>query len=107
MNGQRNVDDTTSTDGDDWLDPREAAGLLERTEREAQRKLTSDKPLLSVFSALVVLAVYGSIWSSSRGHHPYRGPSLDVIGIVYILVAAAALVSVSVYFRATAGVSGR
>jgi hypothetical protein len=30
-----------------------------------------------------------------------------VIGIVYILVAVACLVSVAVYFRATAGVSGR
>jgi hypothetical protein len=107
MNAQRNADETTPTDGDDWLDPREAAGLLERTQREAQRKLTSDKPLLSVFSALVVLAVYGAIWSSSRGHHPYTGPSLDVVGLVYILVAVAALVSVAVYVRATAGVSGR
>jgi hypothetical protein len=107
MNAQPNINETTPTDGDSWLDPREAAGLLERTEREAQRKLTSDKPLLSVFSALVVLAVYGSIWSSSRGHHPYRGPSLDVVGLVYVAVAVSALVTVSVYFRATAGVSGR
>ena len=58
-----------------------------------QRKLSSDKPLLSVFSALVVLATYGAIWSSSRGHHPYRGPSLDVVGLVYILVAVSALVT--------------
>jgi hypothetical protein len=107
MNAERNVNESTQTDGDDFLDPREAAGLLERTQREAQRKLTSDKPVLSLFSALVVLAIYGAIWSSSRGHHPYRGPSLNVIGLVYILVAVAALVSVSVYFRATAGVSGR
>jgi hypothetical protein len=107
MNAQGNANESTPTDGGDWLDPREAAGLLERTQREAQRKLTSDKPVLSVFSALVVLATYGSIWSSSRGHHPYTGPSLDVVGVVYILVAVAALVSISVYVRATAGVSGR
>jgi hypothetical protein len=107
MNEQRNPNETTPTNGDDWLDPHEAAGLLERTQREAQRKLTSDKPVLSVFSALVVLAIYGSIWSSSRGHHPYTGPSLNVVGLVYILVAVAALASVSVYLRATAGVSGR
>jgi hypothetical protein len=105
MNAPRNANETTPTNGDDWLDPREAAGLVERTQREAQRKLTSDKPVLSVFSALVVLAIYGSIWSSSRGHHPYTGPSLDVVGLVYILVAA--LASVSVYVRAAAGVSGR
>jgi hypothetical protein len=75
MNAQGNVNETTSTDGDDWLDPREAAGLLERTQREAERKFTSDKPLLSVFSALVVLAVYGSIWSSARGAPPNPRPT--------------------------------
>ena len=107
MDAERNVDETMPTDGDGSLDPREAASMLERTQREARRKLTSDKPVLSVFSALVVLAIYGAIWSSSRGHHPYTGPSLDVVGLVYILVAVAALASVSVYVRATAGVSGR
>ncbi len=107
MNARHNAHETTPTNGDDWLDPREAADLLERTQREARRTLTSDKPLLSVFSALVVLAIYGSIWSSSRDHHPYTGPSLNVVGLVYILVAVAALVSVSVYLRATAGVSGQ
>ena len=107
MNAPRNANQPTPADGDDWLDPGEAADLLERTQREAQRKLTSDKPVLSVLSALVVLAIYGSIWSSSRGQHPYTGPSLKVVGLVYILVAVAALASVSVYLRATAGVSGR
>ena len=107
MNEQSDANETTPVDEDGWLDPHEAAGVLERTQRETQRRLTSDKPVLSVFSALVVLAVYGAIWSSSRGHHPYTGPSLDAIGVVYILVAVAALVSVSVYLRATAGVSGR
>jgi hypothetical protein len=107
MNGQRNIDDTTPVDEEGPLDPRQAADLLAQTERHAQRRLTSDTPLLSLFSAVLVLVIYGSIWSSSRGHHPYRGPSLNVVGIVYILVAAAAVVSVSVYIRATAGVSGR
>jgi hypothetical protein len=107
MDAQRNTDETTPTNGDEWLDPREAAGLLERTQREARRKLTSDKPVLSMFSALVVLAVYGAIWESSRDRRPYAGPSLNVVGLVYILVAVAALASTAVYIRATAGVSGR
>ncbi len=107
MNAEGHANESPSTDGEDSLSPREAADLLERSQREARRKLTSDTPLLSVFSALVVLAIYGAIWSSSRGQHPYTGPSLDVIGLVYILVAVAALASVSVYVRATAGVSGR
>ena len=71
MNEQSDANETTPVDEDGWLDPHEAAGVLERTQRETQRRLTSDKPVLSVFSALVVLAVYGAIWSSSRGHHPY------------------------------------
>ena len=107
MNAPRKANQTTPANGDDWLDPGEAADLLERTQREAQRKLTSDRPVLSVLSALVVLAIYGAIWSSSRGQHPYTGPSLKVVGLVYILVAVVALASVSVYLRATAGVSGR
>jgi hypothetical protein len=107
MNARNDADEDASSNEGDSLGPREAARLLERTQREAQRKLTSDKPVLSVSSALVVLAIYGSIWSSSRGHHPYTGPSLNVVGLVYILVAVAALVSVSVYLRATAGVTGR
>ena len=106
MNAERN-DNRATTDEDDRLDPHEAARLLERSRLDAHRQLTSDKPVLSVFSAFVVLAIYGSIWSSSRGHHPYSGPSLTVVGLVYILVAVAALVSASVYLRATAGVSGR
>ena len=91
MNAEGHANESPSTDGEDSLSPREAADLLERSQREARRKLTSDTPLLSVFSALVVLAIYGAIWSSSRGQHPYTGPSLDVIGLVYILVAVAAL----------------
>ncbi len=107
MSPQHDANESAPTNGDDWLDPRDAADLLKRTRREAGREFTSDKPVLSVFSALVVLAIYGSIWSSSRGQHPYTGPSLNVVGLVYILVAVASLVSVSVYARATAGVSGR
>ena len=93
MNEQSDANETTPVDEDGWLDPHEAAGVLERTQRETQRRLTSESRCSRLFSALVVLAVYGAIWSSSRGHHPYTGPSLDAIGVVYILVAVAALVS--------------
>jgi len=107
MDTPSQVGDSPDDEQDEPLGPREAAYLLERTRREAQHRLSSDTPVLSVLSALVVLAVYGSIWSSSRGHDPYEGPSLTVIGVVYIVVAAAVLVSVAVYVRATSGVSGR
>ena len=38
--------------------------------------------------------------------HPYKGPSLGVVGLVYGAVAVSIAVSVKVYRRATAGVSG-
>jgi hypothetical protein len=51
-------------------------------------------------------APYGSLWLSTRGQHPYKGPSLGVVALVYAAVAVAFAVSVKVYRRATAGVSG-
>jgi hypothetical protein len=107
MDAAGNALDASSKDGDDSLDPREAGTLLTRTERQARRGFTHETPLLSLAQALVILAIYGSIWLSVRGQHPYRGPSLGVIGYVDITVAVLILVCVAMYVRATAGVSGR
>jgi hypothetical protein len=100
---------TTNTppDGEETLDPREAANLLERTQRRAQRQFSTTTPLLSLVNALIILVIYGAIWLSTRGQHPYRGPSLSTIGLVYLLVVVIALISVGVYVRATTGVKGR
>jgi hypothetical protein len=73
---------------------------------DAQRRFTHQTPILSIANALTMMVVYGAIWSSSRGHHPYRGPSLGSIGVVYIMVAAIIVVSVTMYVRANAGISG-
>jgi hypothetical protein len=54
----------------------------------------------------VILVAYGSLWLSTRGQHPYKGPSFGVVALVYAAVAVALAVSVKVYRRATAGVSG-
>jgi hypothetical protein len=54
----------------------------------------------------VILVAYGSLWLTTRGQHPYQGPSLGVVALVYVAVAVAFAVSVKVYRRATAGVSG-
>jgi len=96
----------TPTDPEQAFDPRQAAELLDQTSRRARRRLDARPPVMSAVSALVVLVVYGALWSSVRGQHPYRGPSLGVIEIVYIVVAAGALITIGAYFRATAGVSG-
>jgi hypothetical protein len=106
MNSAPTADETTSHEGDVPLDPREAAGLLQKTQQEAKRQLTHQTPLLSLANALTILVIYGAIWSSSRDDHPYRGPSLGVTGIVYITVTVIIVVSVSLYLRTTAGVSG-
>jgi hypothetical protein len=55
---------------------------------------------------LVILAAYGALWLSVRGQHPYTGPNLGVIGLVYATVAVGSAVGVKVYQRARAGVSG-
>ncbi len=106
MNNSPNTSDASWT-GDGELDPREAAGLLARTEREARRQFSMDRPLLSLANALGILVIYGAIWLSTRGQHPYRGPSLGTIALVYLLVAVSIPVSVGVYVRATTGVKGR
>jgi hypothetical protein len=107
MDSARNANETTTPgEGNDPLDPRQAAGLLRETQRAARHQFTYETPLLSLANALIVLVIYGAIWSSSRGHHPYRGPSLGVIGAVYIMVAVIIVVSVTIYVRARAGISG-
>ena len=91
---------------DDGLDPREAARLLAETTRQARRQFGFSPPWISAFMGAVILAGYVALWLSTRGQHPYKGPSLGAIGLIYTAVAVAIAVSVTVYRRATAGVSG-
>jgi hypothetical protein len=98
---------TEEAEAEQPLDPQSAAALLDQTTRAARRQFDTRPPMISALSAVVVLVVYGVLWQSVRGQHPYRGPNLDVIGVVYILVAVSAVAGVAVYYRATAGVTGR
>ena len=98
--------ETTPSESEASLDPREAARILTETQRTARNRFTHQTPLLSLANALAMLVIYGAIWSSSRGQHPYRGPSLGVIGAVYALVAVLIVVSVTLYVRANSGISG-
>lgn len=91
---------------DDRLDPREAARLLAETERQARRQFSLSPPWVSAFMGAVILAGYIVLWLSTRGQHPYKGPSLGAIALIYSAVAVAIAMSVTVYRRATAGVSG-
>jgi hypothetical protein len=107
MNGTRDTNGTATADNGGGLDPRAAAALIEQTQRQTRRQLDPNKPLVYVIAAVVLLAIYATIWLSVRGQHPYKGPTGVDAGIVYPLLAimiAAIIVAVN---RARAGVGGR
>ena len=105
MQGTHDIDESTTAD-DGGLDPREAARLLGETKRDAERQLSLSPPWISVVMGAVILVAYAALWLSTRAQHPYEGPSLGVVGLVYAAVAVSIAVSVKVYRRATSGVSG-
>jgi hypothetical protein len=106
MQGTHDVDKTTGADDGDGLDPREAARVLTQTEREARRQFNLSPVWITAVMGTVIFVAYGALWLSTRGQDPYMGPSLGVVGLVYAAVAVSIAVSVKVYRRATAGVSG-
>jgi len=106
MDGPHDIDQTTRADDGDGLDPREAARLLAQTEREAQRQFDLSPLWITAVMGAVILVAYGALWLSTRGQHPYKGPNLGVVALVYAAVAVAIAAAVKVYRRATAGVSG-
>ncbi len=106
MQGTHDTGHTTSPDDGDGLDPREAARLLAQTEREARRQFNLSPRWVSAVMGVVILVAYGSLWLSTRGQHPYTGPSLGIVALVYAAVAVAFAVSVKVYRRASTGVTG-
>ena len=106
MQGTHDIDEATPANDGDGLDPREAARLLEETERDARRQFSVSAPWITAVMGAVILVAYGALWLSTRGQHPYRGPSLGVVGLVYAAVAVSIAVSVKAYRRATSGVSG-
>ncbi|HEY3943625.1 MAG TPA: hypothetical protein VGL78_00220, partial [Solirubrobacteraceae bacterium] len=106
MQGTHDIDKTTTAGDGERLDPREAGRLLAQTKRDAQRQFSLRPPWITAFGGGVILVAYGALCLSTRGQHPYKGPSLGVVGLVYALVAVSIAVSVRLYRRATAGVSG-
>jgi hypothetical protein len=101
-----NEDDATADEGEE-LDPRTAAALLEQTTRRAQRQLDVRPPLLLLIGAATVLIVYGALWWSVRGQHPYSGPAGWALAVLYGTLLAWVGVVVTFRRRATSGVGGR
>jgi hypothetical protein len=89
------------------LDPRGAARLLERTRRDAQRGLDHRAPWLSLLAAAVALVAFGAVWLSVRGQHPYKGPTVVSLVVLYAVVLIRIGTVVYAHRRASAGVSGR
>jgi hypothetical protein len=75
MQGTHDVDQTTEEDDGDGLDSREAARLLSETERATQRQFDLSPPWITAVMGAVIFVAYGALWLSTRGQHPYSGPS--------------------------------
>jgi hypothetical protein len=106
MNDTPDLEQTAIADNGGALDTREAARLLEQTSREARRQFSMNPPLATALMGVLILLAYGALWVSVLGQHPYTGPNLGVIALVYATAAVATGVSVTLRQRATAGVSG-
>jgi hypothetical protein len=102
--------DDIAADDESELDPQQAAQLIEQTSREAKRQFGYwQSPWLTLAGAAIWLAIYGTLWLSVRGQHPYRGPTGWALLTIYslIIVAAIAFRVVAGPRRARQGVSGR
>lgn len=89
------------------LDPREAAALLEQTQRRARRSFEGSPLLLMLAGTATVLIVYGALWLSVRHEHPYTGPAGWALGVLYGTLAVWIALVVVVRSRAASGVGGR
>jgi hypothetical protein len=98
---------TTMAENNSEFGPQQAAALLNQTTRQARRQLEPHPPWLLATRAAGALLVYGSLWLSVRGQHPYMWPTAAAApgAIAFGLLNTAAVVAAAK--RATAGVSGR
>jgi hypothetical protein len=99
-------DERVVTDGDQDMDVRQAALILEQARARAQRELRANHPAIYLTWALVYLIGYGAIWLSVRGQHPYRAPAPGAILGVFLLAGVAVAVTAAVAGRAASGVGG-
>lgn len=108
MNGEDDTPEVPATDdGSDSLDPREAAALLERATRQAQREFDLRPPVLTFAAAVTVLVAYGALWVSVRDQHPYAGPSGTALAVLYGMLAVWIVVVTAILRRSLSGRSSR
>jgi hypothetical protein len=98
---------TTPAGNGGSFDPQQAAALLNQTTQQARRRIEPYPPWLLAIRAVIALAIYGTVWLSVRGQHPYNHPTAAIIPVVVVLVIINFIATVTVAKRATVGVSGR
>jgi|HubBroStandDraft_2_1064218.scaffolds.fasta_scaffold55927_2 hypothetical protein len=100
--------DTTAVVGNGGsLDPQQAAALLDQTTQQTRRRIEPYPPWLLAIRAVMALVIYGSVWLTVRGQHPYNHPTAAVIPVLVVLVIVNFVATVTVARRATAGLAGR
>ena len=88
------------------FDPREAATLLAQTTRQARRQFEPSPPGLLATRAVAALGVYGSIWLSVRGQHPYQHPTAASIPAAVAFGVANLVATMAMAQRASTGIAG-
>jgi hypothetical protein len=106
MQGTHDIHKHETADDGEPFDPQEAARVLAGAERDAERQLSLTPPLVTAAMGILILGAYIALYLSTHNQHPYAGPSLGVVGLVYAVVAVSIALSVKVYQRARKGVSG-
>jgi hypothetical protein len=102
-----NIAPGTTTDDGGNFDPQQAAALLDQTTQQTRRRTEPYPPWLLVTRAAGALAIYGAVWLSVRGQHPYQHPTADVIPVAIAFGIVNFAATTAVAKRATAGLSGR
>ncbi len=99
-------DEQMLADGDQDMDVRQAALILEQAQARAQHELRTTHPAIYGTWAMVYFIGFGAIWLSVRGQHPYRAPAPEAILGVFLLAGVALAVTAAVVSRAASGVGG-
>jgi peptidoglycan/LPS O-acetylase OafA/YrhL len=88
------------------LDPREAAVLMAETKKKAVIGLELNSIVLCLLGALTLPLGFGILWWSVRHQHPYQGPTVDAIGLFYVLIPVIDIAALTTLRRASRGVGG-
>jgi hypothetical protein len=99
--------DTTAAGNGGSFDPQQAAALLDQTTQQARRQLEPYPPWLLAIRGLGALVVYGGIWLSILGQHPYAHPTAAAVPAAIAFGVVNTVATFAVARRATAGVMGR